>query len=90
MLHTQPIFGMLSTDFHKNRQKIPILSMLNSRLKCPGFHEMGISTRLNIARPPIGMHVCPLEYLMEGACASGLNIYAISTNVSLKVFKAYM
>jgi len=43
LLHTQPIFGILSTDFHKNRQKIPILSMLNSCLKCARFHEMGIN-----------------------------------------------
>ena len=43
LLHTQAIFGIFSIDFHKNRQKIPILSMLNPRLKCPRFHDMGIS-----------------------------------------------
>ena len=48
LLHTQPIFGILSIDFHKNRQKIPILSMLNSRLKCARFHEMGIRCKLHV------------------------------------------
>ena len=42
LLHTQIKFGILSIDYHKNRQKIPILSMLNSRLKCPRFNDMGI------------------------------------------------
>ena len=43
LLHTQIKFGILSIDYHKNPQKIPILSMLNSRLKCPRFNDMGIS-----------------------------------------------
>ena len=35
---------MLLTDFQKNRQKIPILYMLNLRLTFPVFSEMGLST----------------------------------------------
>ena len=33
---------MLSTNFQKNRLKIPITSMLNLRLKCARFYDMGI------------------------------------------------
>ena len=33
---------MLLTDFQKNRQKIPILYMLNLRLTFPVFSEMGL------------------------------------------------
>ena len=33
---------LLSTDFQKNRQKIPIIAMLNLRLKCARFYDMGI------------------------------------------------
>ena len=35
---------MLSTYFQKNCQKISIISMLNLRLKCAGFYDMGITT----------------------------------------------
>ena len=37
---------MLSTDFQKNRQKIPILYMLNLRLTFPVFSEMGLTNNL--------------------------------------------
>ena len=41
-MHTQQIFGMLSTDFQKNRLKISILSMLNLRFIFALFSEMGL------------------------------------------------
>ena len=33
---------MLSTDFHKNRQKISILSVLNLRLKFARFYDLEV------------------------------------------------
>ena len=41
-MYTQQIFGMLSTDFHKNRQKISILSVLNLRLKFARFYDLEV------------------------------------------------
>ena len=46
---------MLSTDFQKNCQKIPILSMLNLRLKIPMFSEMGL--RVHLKETAFSMHI---------------------------------
>ena len=33
---------MFSTDFQKNRQKIPIVSMLNLHMNCARFSDKGV------------------------------------------------
>ena len=50
---------MLSTDFQKNRQKIPIISMLNLRLKCAGFYDMGITRPSYIPELMVTVKIIP-------------------------------
>ena len=53
-MHSQQIFGMLSTDFQKNRLKISILSMLNLRFIFALFSEKGLRKRF---RKPLQINV---------------------------------
>ena len=50
---------MLSTGFQKNRQKIPILYMLNLRLIFAMFSEMGLTSYL--FQGPSSLQITPLD-----------------------------
>ena len=73
---------MLSTDFQKNRQKIPITSMLDLRLKCARFYDMGIKQAQGakgnrISQVPIG------EF--DRQCVKGLFFGALIINIFLPI-----
>ena len=41
-MHTHTKLGIFSVHWCKNHKKIPILTILNLRLKCARFFEVGI------------------------------------------------